>query len=393
MILPNTGGIPQLATETPASSPTPGTTPTLGTTPTPGASPTAAATATAPAGTSPTPAVTPTPEDRPQLFSEVLDAREISFAPETIAANMALSLVLVLLLIDVSLFNTTIKENEGVILGLFGGLFAPLKKVQDAWTKEDGETIFSRLLKPALVLGTSALIYCLLEPNLTVDRSSLILFLSLVLGIGIATYVYEGAQVFVSEKMFGLDAAIRFYPIAILISLLSVLFSKLTGLHPGVIFGFVAGAALVAHRNPEKHEDGLIIFLPMLAIFAVALVSWLLLSPIREMAEGGSFVGLVLEGAALSLFLGGIQGLLFSLIPLSFVDGEKVWRWSKLAWAAIAFPVGFLFFHVVVKQDGTLMSAIDSHGVTVLFIVAAVSWTITIGTWLFFKLTQGKAAA
>jgi hypothetical protein len=128
----------------------------------------------------------------------------------------------------------------------------------------------------------------------------------------------------------------------------------------------------------------------MLAILCISVIAWLLVAPLRSYSDDNEFWALVLEGAAISIFLGGVQGLLFSLIPLSFIDGEKVMKWSKLAWIAITLPVAFLFFQVVLKQDGTLSTATDRDGITALIVFAAFSWTLTGLTWVFFKLKQPK---
>jgi hypothetical protein len=120
----------------------------------------------------------------------------------------------------------------------------------------------------------------------------------------------------------------------------------------------------------------------MLAMLLVCIVAWLLVAPVRSVSDDNDFWALVLEGALISIFLGGIQGLLFSLIP----------KWSKWAWAAVAFPTAFLFFHIVAKQDGTLAAATDRGGVTALIIFAAISWTMTGLVWLFFKMKRRGAA-
>jgi sugar lactone lactonase YvrE len=365
---------PGTPTPGPSASPTPS-----GTTPTPTASitPTPVASATPPA-----------PENRPELFTEVLDAQEITFSLETIATNAVLAAILLALLVDVSIFNTTIKENEDMILGWMGGLAAPFRSLTGAWTGTAKDSFLVRLIKPLAILGMSAAIYCLLNPSLTLDTSMLVLFLSLLIGIGVATYVYEGAQVLISERLYNLPSSIRFFPIAIVIAFASVIISKLTGMHPGVVYGFVAGASILAAREPDERESGIIIFVPMLAIFAISLIAWLMVAPLRTYSDENELWALILEGAAISIFLGGIQGLLFSLIPLSFIDGEKVWKWSKLAWLAITLPTAFLFFQVVLKQDGTLSTATDRDGITALIILAAFSWTVTGLTWIFFKLKQ-----
>lgn len=362
----------------------PSATPGTGATATPGAQ--ATATPTAGPGSTPTPAgPPPPPENRPDLFNEVLDAQEINLDIETIAANVVLSLILLLLLIDVSIFNTTVEENEAVIMGFFGGLVAPFKALGGLWTGEGGENQLARILKPLAILGISALVYCFLEEDFALDTSALVLFLSLVIGVGVATYVYDGAQVLVAERLFQLPSALRFFPIGIVIAAVCVLFSRVTGLHPGLVFGFVAAASIMAPRKPSEREDGMIIFLPMVLMFAVSMLAWFLLVPLRDLSENGDWWALVLEGAALSVFLGGIQGMLFTLVPIAFMDGDKLWRWNKVAWAAITIPVAFVFFHVVVTQEGTLSAAFDERGITMLVILAAVSWALTAATWLFFK--------
>jgi hypothetical protein len=297
---------------------------------------------------------------------------------------------MLLLLVDASIFNSTVKENEDYILGVFGGVAAPFRGVGGVWTAQQG--MFGNFGKPLFVLGLSALVYSLLEPGLSLDKSAIVLFLSLMVGIGVATYVYEGAQVIISERFFAMPSAIRFFPAAIAIAIVSVLLSRVVGIHPGLVYGFVAGAAIVAARDPDKREAGLIIFLPMVAMLSVALIAWALIGPLRELSDDDNFLALVLEGAAAAIFVGGIQGLLFALIPVSFMDGEKVFHWSKVAWVLITLPVAFLFFHVVLNQDGTLRSAFDSTGVSALIILAAVCWTITGVTWLFFKVRSDVTA-
>lgn len=362
----------------------------------------------APATQTPGPAITPTPtstpgvvptptppagtqsENRPELFDEVLDVQEITTNLETIATNALLAAILLALLIDVSIFNTTIKENEDMILGWMGGFAAPFRNLGNAWTGTARDSHLVRILKPLSILAGSAAIYSLLNPDLSFDTGMIVLFLSLLVGIGIATYVYEGLQVFTSERLFNLPSSIRFFPVAILIALASVIISKTTSLNPGLVYGFVAGASFLATRDPDEREQGIIIYLPMLAIFAVSLLAWLLIAPIRTFSEDNDFWALVLEGAAISVFLGGIQGLLFALIPLSFIDGEKIWRWSKAAWLAIAFPTAFLFFQVILKQEDTLSKASGERGVTALIIFVAASWLMTGAVWLFFKIKQPK---
>ena len=98
-----------------------------------------------------------------------------------------------------------------------------------------------------------------------------------------------------------------------------------------------------------------------------------------------------MEAGTALLFVAGIQGLLFNLIPVTFLDGLKVWRWSKLAWLSIAVPSAFIFFHVIVNRDGTFASASGERSVQMLIAVCAVFWLLTVAVWLYFHMKEQGA--
>jgi hypothetical protein len=202
--------------------------------------------------------------------------------------------------------------------------------------------------------------------------------------------VYEGAQVIVSEQRFGLNSMVQFFPAAIIFAMLTVAISRISDLNPGLVLGFVAGAVVLGPRAPTDDEAGQIVFLPMLALMAVSLLAWFLMAPARAWAENGSFVSASVEAALALLFVAGIQGLLFNLIPVTFLDGLKVWRWSKLAWLSIAVPSAFIFFHVIVNRDGTFASATGERSVQMLIAVCVVFWLFTMALWLFFHLREQR---
>lgn len=257
-----------------------------------------------------------------------------------------------------------------------------------------GESSFYSFLRAGLVLAISAFIYSFLDPAFGLNSHTGVLFVSLLLAVGISIYVYEGAQVIVSEQRFGLNSMVQFFPAAIIFAMLTVAISRISDLNPGLVLGFVAGAVVLGPRAPTDDEAGQIVFLPMLALMGVSLLAWLLMAPAREWAQNGSFVAASVEAALALLFVAGIQGLLFNLIPVTFLDGLKVWRWNKLAWMSIALPSAFIFFHVIVNRDGTFASATGERSVQMLIAVCAVFWLFTMAMWLFFHLReQGQREA
>jgi hypothetical protein len=83
---------------------------------------------------------------------------------------------------------------------------------------------------------------------------------------------------------------------------------------------------------------------------------------------------------------------LLILIPLTFNDGEKVWKWSKLVWFALALPAAFAFFHVIVNEDeyGDLVR--DTNAVALVAICVGVL-VISLATWVFFRVRNTHEAA
>jgi hypothetical protein len=253
-----------------------------------------------------------------------------------------------------------------------------------------GETPLLSFLRAGLVLAISAFIYSFLDPDFGLNYHTGVMFVSLLLAVGISIYVYEGAQVIISEQRFGLESMVQFFPAALIFALLTVAISRVSDLNPGLVLGFVAGAVVLGPRAPTDKEAGQIVYVPMLALLAVSLLAWLLMAPARDWAQNGSFMSASVEAALALLFVAGIQGLLFNLIPVTFLDGLKVWRWSKLAWLSIAIPSAFIFFHVIVNRDGTFASAAGERSVHMLIAVCAVFWVFTMAIWLFFHLREQR---
>jgi hypothetical protein len=345
------------------------------------------------------PAVKPAPppaakEYRPEIIAAVPDAEDISLGVEEMSTNALLAVGFILyLLFESSIFNATIKENSNEIHAT-GQRF--LGKFQGSLTMVSGkfgtESFLTALVRPLAVLGLSALVYSFLNPSFGLNRETAVLFISLMIAVGVSIYTYEGLQVYVSERRFHLDSIIQFFPAAIVFAVLTVTISRISDLNPGLVLGFVAGAVVLGPREPDEDEAGMIVYFPMLALLVVSLVAWAMIGPTRSLAEDGGFLGAALEAAFVLLFASGIQGLLFNLLPITFLDGQKLWRWNPFAWLSIAIPSAFIFFHVIVNRSGTFASASGERSVQMLIIVCVVFWLLTMATWVFFKVRKAREA-
>ena len=382
-----------VATNTPEPSPTATSTPTATPTSTPLPPPTAAPPA-------PVAEVRAAVVTAPVNFlSEFPSMGELSTDIGVVGANFSLALTTVLLvLVATTIFNMTLKENDQAIAGYLSrvkpasgaGLAAPIAAISASPFQKLSRLPYLRSLS---LLGATAVIYSALDPHFGFNDSSLVLILGLMAGLTLTTFLYEGGQVMFSSRVLGVSAAMRAYPVAVVIALLSVALSRVIELSPGVIFGFVAAAVLTG-SGIGRREQGIIVFVPMLCLLAMSLIALALIGPLRDLAEGKTDVISILpETIAVAVFVGGAQSLLLSLIPVTFNDGQRVWTWNRIAWFALALPASFLFFHVIIHREGSFDTVTNGAGALAPLIAASIFLIVAAGMWVFFRLKRRPEGA
>ncbi len=350
----------------------------------------------------PTPSPTPTQELLPPATAEprtFLDNQpgfsEISTNISVVGTNLFLAVLsLLTLLVATTVFNSTLEENARDIE-------AVARKITDSprvapmaaalgWLSEEeagGTHALLNWLKPILIVLITAAIYAVIDPNFGFNNDTLVLITALVAGLAMATFLYEGGQVLWSTRRYGTPAAMRVYPVAILIALGSVVLTRITNLHPGIIFGFVTAAAIFPRGAMSKREKGMIILVPLVGLMIVSFVAFALIDPLRRLSQDNSGVLYALpETIAIALFVGGAESALLILLPIRFNDGERIWEWNKLLWVILAVPATFAFFHIIIANDDGVRSITNNTNAMTLIIVCLVVLVISFATWLFFKL-------
>ena len=192
--------------------------------------------------------------------------------------------------------------------------------------------------------------------------------------------VAAGAYV---RRRFG-DAAhrLRVFPAALIVAGVCVLVSRLAHFQPGYLYGLIGGFAFV--RELDTRDEGRQTLTTTLALLTVAVGTWAAWTPLNNAVErGDASLGLTLADAALAaVFIAGVEGLLFGLLPLRFLSGEKLLRWSKPLWLAAYTLVVFVFLSIVVRPDGGPVTDSSTVTVIILFVVFAVA---SATFWAYFR--------
>lgn len=307
---------------------------------------------------------------------------ELSTSPQTIATNLVLSLVLLfLILLACTVFNQTLEENHAELAALFAGVTGPF-----AWffgwlrggDNPAGQSV--SLLRLLLILLVVAGIYSGLDPDFGLNVTTLALVISLTVGVGLLTILYEGSQILFASRAFGTRGRLEPLPLGILVAAVSVIVTRVTNLHPGLVLGVVAGA-IVPSNDPR--QQGRIVFGAMLGTLALSLLALLLVEPLRSYADDSSqWFAVIPETVAVTFFVGGTEGLLLNLLPLKFMEGHALWNWSRLAWVFFAVTVSFIFFHVVVNRTDAYTSVTDQTSIQAMFAICIVCVVLASAFWL-----------
>ena len=367
--------------ETPQPSPTATAAPP---TPTPSVAPPVATTTSGVLGIS----------KRSDLVASVPSLDELSMDGDVWLTNAMLAfLTLALVFTSAELFNQTIRDNQdqvesflkriaGPLVGLWGVLSVALTAA----------TAGSQRLRDfawlAIVLVITVFIEGFLEPDFGLNQGSLILFGSLLVSVGGITYLTEGNEAFLARRR-GEAAGVRVFPLAIFIAALCVLLSRVGSFQPGLIYGFVGTAVFLRPPNMTDAETGKMVYYPLLALLALSIVCWLAVGPLRERPE--TDLSIFLEGVAVGIFVGGIEGIFLNMVPLKYLDGQKIMRWNKLVWLLTTVAVTFIFWHVLINDQREYFDALQSTTPALALALGASCLVVSFGTWLFFRLRADSA--
>jgi hypothetical protein len=137
---------------------------------------------------------------------------------------------------------------------------------------------------------------------------------------------------------------VEFRPLTLVVVAAAVVFSRLSGLEPGVIFGLVAGLGFGAVVGARAR--GVVALLSVLYLLAASTLGWLgygyLSARLGNTPEWWQLLGVETLAA---IAMTGVSALPVALLPVRGLLGHSLWGWSRVLWgfAYGASIAGFLF--------------------------------------------------
>lgn len=330
--------------------------------------------------------------DRSIVTASVATPSEAAEGGGRTVVNLVLAGLAVLLLVFPSeLFNSTWSEHHGRVEAfakrLIPGRRQALADVQPGAPRSETVLWVGTVAVGAVVAG-------FLDPTFGLDRLSATLVFGALVAFAVGALISGFAAVrYRRARRLPADAVIDAVPSGLVVAVLCVVVSRAVGFRPGYLFGLVGGLAFLAAL--DRREAGRSEMTATIATFVAAMGAWVVAGPVGTLANEAdpSVAVQVLDMVVAALFIGGIEGLLFGLVPLQVLPGHTLYTWSRGVWAVTTFVVVFVFLQVLLRPEAGYLgtsataSAIVTYGLFVGFGLVSILF------WGYFRLRPDPPVA
>ncbi len=243
-------------------------------------------------------------------------------------------------------------------------------------------------------VAAAGLLSAFVDPGFGFNPGSVRVLLSLLVSLAIEVVLGWLIVIWIVRRTLP-DATHRFTakPFTLLIVLAAVIFTRVTGFEPGIVFGLVAGVSFTLLTRTAATAARMAL-IPLGYAFGLGLIGWAGYGLIGGPAASGDSVALTFVADTLSsLAIGGMVALPLALMPVRGLTGHTVWSWNRYVWAG-CYAVGLFAFFVVLmpmpvswgEVPFTLATWVSLYLAYALTAVAA--WLVLVRPW-----RQGRTGA
>ena len=317
---------------------------------------------------------------RSSFPASIADVTEISTKVKDLAASaLVLAVLIVLVTVPAQLFNGTLETNYDEVKRWFG----PLNRASDGLGRS-----LSRLptwLGFGLFAVAATVITGFLDPDFGLDGASLALFAGLFAAFVGVTYGFAVSERKHMRVHHGDAGRLKALPGTLLIGALCVFISRLVGFQPGYLYGIIAGFVYATTIGPD--DEGRITARTSLLVLAASVAAWLMWTPVKHAVDHGrpNIVLLIVDALLAAVFVGGIESVVFGLIPLRFLEGASLWRWNRAAWLGVYVLAGFTFVHVLLHPGVAYPESPDQSAFVLAMLLFVLFGAVSVAFWAYFR--------
>jgi hypothetical protein len=302
---------------------------------------------------------------------------DVSTKAKDVGISMFAGLLLIALVaFPAELFNSTLDENYA--------------EVRSWFRRKKGRAVASeqrsrQMLTFGGFLIAGGLLYALLSPDFGLNLSSLALVIGFSAAIAITTAGFGLPANYLMKRHFGEGGRLGVLPGTLIVSIAFVGISRLLHLQPGLIYGLVAGFSF--RVDLDDKEEGRLTAVSSFFVLVICLLAWLAQIPLfgSASAPDAKFWVIALEACLAGVFVIGLESLMIGLLPLRFMRGLKVARWSRIAWLGLVLLTVTCFVHILVRPTSGFVSPYQGR-TAISFMAFCVLLAVgSIGFWAYFR--------
>jgi hypothetical protein len=270
---------------------------------------------------------------------------EIAIDPVVIGQSILLALLFLLLAaFPGQLANKTWEENRAEISGWFARGGAALGRLRNALS-----SFWRRPYGIALFVLISALLYGFLSPAFGIDAESVAAFIGIFGGLAVVIATFELPVYLTHRRIRRERGKLRVVPLTIFLGISCVVISRIAEFQPGYLYGLVATFAFAGAL--EMRQEARAHAWTALWMLVVAVTAWLALPLVEDQLAPWPLLSMAIAAALATIFVGGLEGLLFELVPLRFLRGDVVFEWRRGVWAVLFLGAAFLFAYILLNPS------------------------------------------
>lgn len=314
--------------------------------------------------------------DAGAAFVESLSSpREVPTRVAVLVQNALLAiLLLTLLALPVGIVNDTAEDNAPRFAAAAARVQRLRQLVVVPWVDRWRFTIG---LAVAALVGS--VIYGFVEPAFGFDLSSLALVLGFAVAFLLVSAAKELSQFAFLRRAYDIRGFLQLFPAFALVAVACVTVSRAVGLQPGLILGTLA--ALGVRADLDMQRKGRAVAVSAGALAGLGILAWVVRSAVVADGPPDGFVVTVVSVALTAVAVAVAEHLAFGLLPLSFLDGAALFRWSKVVWAGFTASGAFAFVHVLLQRE----AGDFADRVSYLLVLLLVYFAGALAFWAWFR--------
>ncbi|MDQ1551910.1 MAG: hypothetical protein QOD50_1332, partial [Actinomycetota bacterium] len=315
----------------------------------------------------------------PNILTKALTPfADIAVHPNKIVSAFEIGLVLLLLaVLPAHLLNATIAEQSDRFERRFG------KAKMPSWLRRLGAWFKSTpVVGGIIVTVATAVLFGFADPKFGFTLASLRLILACGIALFLVGYVANALTGLIARVQWGVVSAVSARPYGLILTVVGVVVSRALHFSPGFLIGLILGLTIQSRSTATYAWRTIVLRSSIVLLMAIA--AWIGYSTLTLGGnEGGTFGSALMVETLVAITTEGVVALLVELLPLRFLEGQRVYDHSRVLWGIFYVLTLVVFVLAVVPWEGNWDAL---HGSLWIWIVVLAAFAaVCVGVYIYFR--------